>query len=298
MTFESVRAMLQVFTLTFSTLIAQEPAKAVIQPQQVQPQHEVTKRLNAPNSDKPLEVGRTFTIESTVLNETRVINVYRPALSDEQASAALPVIYMLDGGVGEDFVHVMGLVQVMVGNGSIKPIMLVGIQNTQRRRDLTGPTDDPEDRKIAPVVGQSAPFRKFIKTELFPEITRRYQVSNERLLVGESLAGLFVMETLLADPEMFDSYIAIDPSVWWNRSHVVKELTSKCQHLPTKTRKLFLATSSEPSFKPVVAQLINELGKVPADKLSWQHQVFSEETHATIYHPAAYQAFRKLLKPN
>ncbi len=60
----------------------------------------------------------------------------------------MPVLYMLDGGVDEDFLHVAGLVQVLVSNGGMRPFMLVrGFRNTARRRDMTGPTSNAEDMK-------------------------------------------------------------------------------------------------------------------------------------------------------
>ena len=123
---------------------------------------------------------------------------------------------MPDGGIGEDFLHVAGLIQVSAANGTMRPHLLVGIENTQRRRDLTGPTGSEDDRKIAPVVGGSAAFRGFIREELMPDVRRRYRTTREASIVGESLAGLFVVETFLLEPDLFDTYIAVDPSLWWN----------------------------------------------------------------------------------
>src|SRR5262245_8520287 len=111
---------------------------------------------------------------------------------------------MLDGGIKEDFLHIAGLVQVSVGNGTMRPFLLVGIENTQRRRDMTGPTENPEDKKIAPRVGGSAAFRAFIRQELMPQVKSRYRTTGETAIVGESLAGLFVVETLLTEPDLFD----------------------------------------------------------------------------------------------
>src|SRR5688500_10978307 len=139
----------------------------------------------------PLTIGQTFTIESQTLGETRRINVYPPAgYDDDTTKARVPVMYMPDGGTGEDFLHIAGLMQISYLNGTMRPFILVGIENTQRRRDLTGPTDNPEDRKVAPVVGGSAAFRRFIRDELIPVIDARYRTTTERAIVGESLAGL------------------------------------------------------------------------------------------------------------
>ena len=85
----------------------------------------------------PLTVGETFTLDSKVLGELRRINVYPPTAYSQSPDTRLPVLYMPDGGMAEDFLHIAGLVHVLVGNGSIRPFLLVGIENTQRRRDLT-----------------------------------------------------------------------------------------------------------------------------------------------------------------
>ena len=99
----------------------------------------------------PLAIGETFTIDSHVLAETRRINVLVPTSYGEAIDAPLPVLYMPDGGTGEDFLHVAGLVQVSVSSGTMRPFMLVGIENTERRRDMTGPTMNAEDLAIAPL---------------------------------------------------------------------------------------------------------------------------------------------------
>ena len=105
-------------------------------------------------------------IDSAVLGEKRRINVYLPA--GTPSGMALPVMYMPDGGMLEDFLHVAGLLQVGAGNMTTRPFLLVGIENTERRRDLTGPTENAKDRSIAPRVGGSRAFRNFIRNELMP----------------------------------------------------------------------------------------------------------------------------------
>jgi uncharacterized protein len=98
----------------------------------------------------PLTIGETFTLQSKALGEIRRINVYLPPGYAESADQRWPVLYMPDGGLAEDFLHIAGLVQVSVGNGTMRPFVLVGIENIERRRDLSGPTQNEEDRKIAP----------------------------------------------------------------------------------------------------------------------------------------------------
>jgi predicted alpha/beta superfamily hydrolase len=149
--------------------------------------------VGASQNVEPLIVGDTFTIDSKVLGEKRRINVYLPPGYKESSDSRVPVLYMPDGGMAEDFLHIAGLVQISVTNGTMRPFLLVGIENTQRRRDMTGPTENEEDKKIAPRVGGSLAFRTFIRGELMPEIRRRYRTTVETAIVGESLAGLFVV---------------------------------------------------------------------------------------------------------
>ena len=157
-----------------------------------------------PPKAAPLVVGETFSIDSKRLGEKRRLNVYLPPGYAEAPDARFPVLYMPDGSVAEDFLHVAGLVQVSVGNGTMRPFVLVGIENTQRRRDLTAPTEAAEDKKIAAKVGGSEGFRAFVRDELMPEVKARYRTTKEAAIVGESLAGLFVVETFLLEPDLFD----------------------------------------------------------------------------------------------
>ncbi len=248
----------------------------------------------------PLVIGETFTIDSGVLHETRRINVYLPPGYKESPAARLPVLYMPDGGIAEDFLHVAGLVQVSVGNATMRPFLLVGIENTQRRRDLTGPTESEEDKKIAPRVGGSGAFRKFIRDELMPQVKARYRTTGETAIVGESLAGLFVMETFLLEPDLFDTYIAFDPSLWWNKQRLAAEAGARLLALSKlkKKKTLYFAISGESGIADTTGRLAEVLGRYAPSNLVWHYEKMPEEKHATIYHPAALKAFRVVFKPD
>ena len=253
---------------------------------------------NATAASAPLVIGETFTIPSTVLGEVRRINVYAPQIYADSPAVRLPVLYMPDGGMKEDFLHVAGLVQVLSGNGTMRPFLLVGIENTERRRDMTGPTENPEDKKIAVHVGGSAAFRKFIRTELMPRVKERYRTTNETAIVGESLAGLFVVETFLLEPDLFDSYVAIDPSLWWNNQKLVDGASDRLRARPATKKKLFLASSDEPGIVVPTQRLAALLEKGAFPGLDWHYEPMPTEQHPTIYHPAALRAFRLLFKPS
>ncbi|MBA2432559.1 MAG: alpha/beta hydrolase [Chthoniobacterales bacterium] len=244
---------------------------------------------------EPLVIGEAFTIESKAVGETRRVNVYLPPGYAEAGETRFPVLYMPDGGVAEDFLHVAGLVQVGVGNGTMRPFVLVGIENTERRRDLTGPTENSKDKEIAPRVGGSEAFRKFVRTELTPEVKKRYRTTDETAIVGESLAGLFVIETLLLEPDLFDTYIAFDPSLWWNDEHLLKIAPEQLAKAGKLEKKLYFAMSNDAA---ALGEGFAEILKKSAPAgTKWHYEPMPHEKHSTIYHPAALRAFRFLFKP-
>jgi len=245
----------------------------------------------------PLVIGDTFTMDSKALGEKRRINVYLPPGYKEAPGSRVPVLYMPDGGMAEDFLHVAGLVQISVTNGTMRPFLLVGIENTQRRRDMTGPTENEEDKKIAPRVGGSAAFRKFIRNELMPAIRGRYRTTGETAIVGESLAGLFVVETFFLEPDLFDTYVAIDPSLWWNNGKLVDGAAEQLRARPTLEKTLYLASSDEKVIAAATQRFAGILAANAPPTLHWHHESMPEEQHGTIYQPAALKAFRSVFKP-
>jgi predicted alpha/beta superfamily hydrolase len=245
-------------------------------------------------SPEPLVVGETFTIDSRVLGETRRVNVYAPAVYADSPDLRLPVLYMPDGGIGEDFLHVAGLVQVSSLNGTMRPHLLVGIENTERRRDLTGPTTVSEDSAIAPRVGGSAAFRRFLRDELIPVIRERYRTTDESALLGESLAGLFVVETFFLEPGLFDTYIAVEPSLWWNDAELLRHAPERLRARGHPTATLYLASGAPSEITRDVEELAEALHGYAPPSLRWHYEPMPEETHGTIFHPALLDAFRSL----
>ena len=180
----------------------------------------------------------------------------------------------------------------------MRPFLLIGIENTERRRDMTGPTENEKDKKIAPRVGGSAAFRKFIRSELMPEIKTRYRTTDETAIVGESLAGLFVVETFLIEPDLFDTYIAFDPSLYWNNQKLVNGAAERLRARPKLAKTLYFAQSSEEAVDSVAQKFADVLARNAPSGLRWHFEKMPDEKHSTIYHPAALKAFRTVFKPS
>ncbi|WP_222611119.1 MULTISPECIES: alpha/beta hydrolase [Undibacterium] len=246
---------------------------------------------------KPLVMGESIELASKNLGETRRINVYLPEVYTIDKSSSFPLMVMLDGGMAEDFLHISGLIQISIANGTMRPFILVGIENTVRRRDLTSPSDNALDKRDLPNAGGAAQFRQFLVNEMLPQIEQRYRTTPERVLIGESLAGLFTLETLVQSPDAFQTYIALDPSLWWNDEKLTADFAAKLKANPKLVKNLYFASSGQKGMEKVIQHFADVLEQAKPEGLKWTYEKYPSETHATIYHPAALRAFRTLFAP-
>ena len=242
----------------------------------------------------------SFSVSSRILGERRLINVHVPAAYGTRPSAAhevrLPVLYMPDGGLNEDFPHVVLAVEALIAKGAVRPVIVVGIPNTERRRDLTGPTRFASDSAIAPHVGGSKAFRQFIRDELIPAIDARYRTTNERSIVGESLAGLFIVETFLREPSLFDHYVALDPSLWWDGGSLLAYASTHLSSADLRHQTLFLASSNVEDIATPTARLDSLLRTVRPPGFSWAYVSRTDLTHGTIFRGLEFEALTYALK--
>ena len=223
-----------------------------------------------PQNTDPIPKHDNFTIESKFVNETRVINVWTPP-NYKNSKDALPVLYMPDGGIKEDFPHIANTIAKLVENKSIPPIILVGIENTERRRDLTGFSEVKADAEYCPLSDGAKNFRAFITNELVTEINNKYRTTKEKGIIGESLAGLFVMETFFLTPQTFDFYIAMDPSIWWNNHYLEKEANNYLKAFPDKNLKLWFAGSSAEDISKYTNKVAATLQDDAPKSLTWKY---------------------------
>lgn len=242
-------------------------------------------------SQNPIPKHDTFNIESRYVDETRVITVWTPP-TYENSNDSFPVLYMPDGGIKEDFPHIANTIAKLVKEKSIPPMILVGIENTERGRDLTAASEVKEDAKYCPLTDGANNFRNFITEELFLEVAKRYRITNKKGIIGESLAGLFVMETFLQKPKSFDFYIAMDPSLWWNNHYLVRNANTLLENFPKKEIKLWFAGSSAED----ISQYTNELDKVlksnTPNELTWKYSNEPNEKHNTIFRATKEKALK------
>lgn len=241
----------------------------------------------------PIVIGHSYKLPSKALGAERTINVYTPA-SYAEGEKRYPVLYLLDGGTDQDFHHITGLAQL--GGfpwGPMEEIIVVGIATVDRRKELTGPTADPELLKEYPTAGGSADFRRFIAGELRPFVQEHYRTSGETGILGESLAGLFIVETFLRAPDMFDRYIAISPSLWWDNEALSKEAAALLAKQDGDKRSLWLSIGDEGrEMQSGMDRLVAALKTGAPASLDWRYEPRHDQSHSSIYHGTAYEALR------
>ena len=251
--------------------------------------------VEAQSEPTPIVIGQSYALPSAVLGATREINVWLPP-GYAESGRSYPVLYLLDGGTTwQDFHHISGLAQLGTVNGTTRDIILIGIASVDRRNELALPTENPELIARYPTHGQSDRFRRFIADEVQPFVESRFRTNGETALMGESLAGLFVVETFLKEPQMFDAWVAVSPSLWWDGGRLAQQSGAHLRNHSNDARTLILTMGDEGAeAQALMETLTANLREHALPGLTWTFQPRPAETHATIYHGAALDAFRRL----
>lgn len=246
-------------------------------------------------AETPVVIGTSYALPSSTYGGTREINVWLPP-GYAGGEATYPVLYLLDGGTTwQDFHHISGLAQLGTVNGTTRDVIVVGVASVDRRNELALPTENPELAARYPTQGQSGRFREFLRDEVQPFVEGRFRTSGETALMGESLAGLFVVETFLKAPEMFDAYVAVSPSLWWDGGELAAQAGAHLRDHSNAPRTLILTLGDEgPEMQAPMETLVGQLRAHAPAGLDWSWTPRPDESHATIYHGAALDAFRRL----
>nr|WP_294782315.1 alpha/beta hydrolase-fold protein [uncultured Flavobacterium sp.] len=259
-------------------------------------------------TSKPFVLGVIEEIQSKQLNEKRILNIYLPEGYNPAEAATYPVIYLLDGSADEDFIHISGLVQFNSFEwiNQVPKSIVVGIATVDRRRDFTFPTTIESDKTRFPTTGHSDQFIAFIEKELQPFIDKKYKTNDSKMIIGQSLGGLLETEILLKKPTLFNKYVIVSPSLWWNNgsllnsdSEMLKENFNQKTEIYIAVGKEGLAPTEIPRVMEVDANLLAEkLIESKSKNIKVYFDYFPEENHGTILHPAVANSFKFFYSQN
>ena len=241
------------------------------------------------SAPQPVVIGERMLFRSELLGAEYPVVIYRPD-GYEEGTAAYPVLYLLDGEA--HFHHVSGAAAFLAANGRIPPMIIVGIGNTDRTRDLTPPTDDPAMRRGS---GGADRFLQFIGDELAPHVEASNRTLPHRVLAGHSFGGLFALHALVTRADLFDGYIVISPSVWWDDEALVNAMPEFLAEHPDLRALLYMTTGNEGGGMLTGAQRLAAIFEANAPpRLDWQFRHMPDETHGTIPHRTLYDGLETM----
>lgn len=247
-----------------------------------------------PLPSRPFILGQTLTLPSSILSEPRTIHIYLPEGFSPDSAATYPVIYLLDGSADEDFIHIVGLVQFanFPWVHSLPKSIVVGIANVDRERDFTYPTSIAADKKKFPTTGGSEKFIAFIEKELQPYIRKHYPTNGSEMLIGQSLGGLLATEILYKKPLLFDQYLIVSPSLWWDQESLLSHKAAIASPDFQQATQIYIAVGKEGKVMESDARtLYRQLKGLKKPNVQVHFEYFPKDSHANILHMAVYQAF-------
>ena len=245
-----------------------------------------------PGGQTVFALGVVDKIQSVELGESRILNIYLPDGYSGDSSKTYPVIYLLDGSDNEDFIHVVGIVQFLNMIEVMPESIVVGIANVDRRRDFTFPTSVEKDKKAYPTTGSSVHFISFLEKELEPYIQNNYKVNRIRTIIGQSLGGLLATEILLKKPFLFDNYIIVSPSLWWNNESLLTAAPGLLSKSSLKNAEVIISVGAEGKEMEGDAKKLSETLRSSGGKV--HYLTLPEENHLTILHNSVYKSFELL----
>lgn len=245
-------------------------------------------------------IGESFKLASDITGESHEINVWTPPEMGKD-NKTYPILYVIDGGLDQDFQHIAGLAQLSTISGRFETPIVVGIRTSNRYYQLTPKMTDSRylpwnGTEENPEMGGADDFHHFITKDVRSFIENKYPNNNRHVIMGESLAGYYIMREFLRYPESFTDYIAISPSLWLDDQRLAKEAIALLNKHEDKTRQLYLTMADEggtmqAGLDKILAALkerdFKNLNLIYVDR---RHS----DSHSTIYHGAALDALTQL----
>ncbi|GAB4044330.1 alpha/beta hydrolase-fold protein [Spirosoma litoris] len=230
--------------------------------------------------------GKRDSITSEILKEKRYFQVVLPSGYDAASEKKYDVIYVLDGDWNTKLVS--DVEQLLGAEGRIPHNIIVSLFNTDRNRDFL-PTHNESNRTS----GGADQFLKFLEKELIPYINKTYPSDGENTLFGHSFGGVFVTYALLSEPQLFNAYIAADPSYWWDNNVMLKMVPPKLTALKVSDRILYVTGREGSGMSDMrIPQMDSILKKYAPTTLTWKLTAYADESHGTVRLKSAYDGLK------
>jgi uncharacterized protein len=260
--------------------------------------------------ENKISVGLIDSLDSKILNEKRKVLIHLPngnTKKDADTSKKFAVIYLLDGDW--HFESIAGMIMELFNTSTCPEMIVVGIPNTDRMRDLSPTHLDSSADLDVKTTGGGEKFISFLEKELIPYIDSNYSTAPYKILIGHSLGGLLVMQIFAHHTEVFNSYICIDPSMWWDNKKLLKEIKSSFANTNLKGKSLYLGiantmdygmnidqvkkdTSKRNEHIRSILDLQNFFNKNKQNNLRYKSKYYENDTHNSSVFISVYEGLR------
>lgn len=253
----------------------------------------------AAQANDALVLGRKISLYSRTLQEERMLRIYHPESTAfvPQKGKTYPVLYVLDGEA--HFYATAGMVQQLSQiSGALPEMIVVGIENPNRLRDLVPSTD----------ANALHPFAEFLRSELMPYIDQNYPTAPYKIIAGHSLGGLTVMDLITKSPNTCNAYITIDPSMWYAEEKHLHHTLSQFPRLQLQSKSLYLGIANSMPKGMTMKQLkkdrspesqhlrslftLSDFLKTNDYGLRYAQKYYEQERHNTLPHLCMYDGLR------
>ncbi|QBB69961.1 hypothetical protein ELE36_06060 [Pseudolysobacter antarcticus] len=235
-------------------------------------------------------------LDSTLLHQKRAIDVFLPKDNEKDPARRYETIYVLDGDWNAKLV--VQSVDFLQATGFMPPVIVVSVPNffddkgiNSRDHDLT-PTPQPNQ----PSSGGAAQFMAFLKTELVPYVNQHYPSNGVNLVHGHSFGGLFINYVIANDPTIFDGYLILDPSMWWDNKALSKLVAAALPSTPTQGKGIFIAGREGSACKGMGIDSLQLAYEKAPRELHWKLATYQNESHDSLKFKATYDALRYLYR--
>jgi predicted alpha/beta superfamily hydrolase len=237
---------------------------------------------------QPAGTVTKLVLKSGVLGEERTVLIRTP-VGYETNKLSYPVLYMTDGDAHMD--HTSSTIAFLTRNGRIPDLIVVGVTNTDRIRDLA-PVKSTDKRFQGG--GGADNFLKFFETELIPRLEKEYRVQPYRILAGHSLGGLFVIHSMITKPGLFNSYIAVSPALLWEKSEALKRAADFLKKQKEMKATLYVAVGNEEldAITEPFDSFRELLSKTHIKGFAWQAERLAGEDHGSVVLRSHYLGLR------
>ena len=252
---------------------------------------------SASNANDPIAIGHKRFLRSKILGEKRELWISTPRGYDK-SKQSYPVLYLLDGPA--HFTHTVGTTGFLARNGRMPEVIVVGINNTDRTRDLTPTRDASIKFPGMRNAGGADRFLNFVSDELAPYLAKNYRTNDYRILVGHSFGGLFALHALTTKPGFFQAMVAISPSLQWNKQALLaraKALLADETKRKSLAGDVYITVGNERGgLLGGVHKFSGLLTEKAPKSLRWKFAHMPSETHGSVPHRSTYDGLEFVFK--